>query len=47
MNDLYKPSKETVENAHINKIKYEEMYTESISDWQQQLNESIIEMKKK
>ena len=30
MDDLYKPSNEVVENAHINKEKYEEMYKESI-----------------
>ncbi len=32
MDDLYKPSNEIVENAHINKLKYEEMYKESISN---------------
>ncbi len=32
MDDLYKPSNKIVENAHINKLKYEEMYKESISD---------------
>ena len=32
MNDLYKPSNKIVENAHINKLKYEEMYKESISN---------------
>ncbi len=32
MDDLYKPSDKVVENAHINKVKYEEMYNESISD---------------
>ena len=31
MDDLYKPSNKIVENAHINKSKYEEMYKESIS----------------
>ena len=30
MDDLYKPSNKIVENAHINKLKYEEMYKESI-----------------
>ena len=30
MDDLYKPSNKIVENAHINKSKYEEMYKESI-----------------
>ena len=32
MDDLYKPSNKIVENAHINKSKYEEMYKESISN---------------
>ena len=32
MDDLYKPSNKIVENAHINKLKYEEMYKESISN---------------
>ena len=32
MDDLYKPSNKIVENAHINKFKYEEMYKESISN---------------
>ena len=32
MNDLYKPSNKIVENAHINKLKYEKMYKESISN---------------
>ncbi len=32
MDDLYKPSNNIVENAHINKLKYEEMYKESISN---------------
>ena len=32
MDDLYKPSDKIVENAHINKLKYEEMYKESISN---------------
>ena len=32
MENLYKPSNEIVENAHINKLKYEEMYKESISN---------------
>ena len=32
MDDLYKPSNKIVENAHINKLKYEEMYKKSISD---------------
>ena len=32
MDDLYKPSNEIVENAHINKLKYEEMYKDSISN---------------
>ena len=32
MYDLHKPSNEIVENAHINKLKYEEMYKESISN---------------
>ena len=32
MNDLYKPSDKIVENAHIDKTKYNEMYNESISD---------------
>ena len=32
MEDLYKPSNKIVENAHINKSKYEEMYKESISN---------------
>ena len=32
MEDLYKPSNKIVENAHINKSKYEEMYNESISN---------------
>jgi len=32
MDDLYKPSNKIVENAHINKPKYEEMYKESISN---------------
>ena len=32
MNDLYKPSNKIVENAHINRVKYDEMYNESISD---------------
>ena len=32
MDDLYKPSNKIVENAHINKLKYEEMYKETISD---------------
>ena len=32
MDDLYKPSDKIVENAHINKSKYEEMYKESISN---------------
>ena len=32
MDDLYKPSNKIVENAHINKLKYEEMYNESISN---------------
>ncbi len=32
MDDLYKPSNKIVENAHINKLKYEEMYEESISN---------------
>ena len=30
--DRYKPSNKIVENAHINKLKYEEMYKESISN---------------
>ena len=32
MNDLYKPSDKIVENAHIDKAKYNEMYNESISN---------------
>ncbi len=32
MNDLYRPSDKIVENAHIDKIKYNKMYNESISD---------------
>ena len=32
MDDLYKPSNKIVENAHINKSKYEKMYKESISN---------------
>ncbi len=32
MDDLYKPSNKIVENAHINKLKYEEMYKKSISN---------------
>ena len=32
MDDLYKPSDKIVENAHINKLKYEKMYKESISN---------------
>ena len=32
MDDLYKPSDKIVDNAHINKSKYEEMYKESISN---------------
>ena len=32
MDDLYKPSNKIIENAHINKSKYEEMYKESISN---------------
>ncbi|MFL2822170.1 MAG: acetate--CoA ligase [Alphaproteobacteria bacterium] len=32
MDDLYKPSNKIVENAHINKSKYEDMYKESISN---------------
>ena len=32
MDDLYKPSDKIVENAHIDKAKYKEMYNESISD---------------
>ena len=32
MDDLYQPSNKIVENAHINKLKYEEMYKESISN---------------
>ena len=32
MDDLYKPSDKIIENAHINKSKYEEMYKESISN---------------
>ena len=32
MDDLYKPSNKIVEIAHINKLKYEEMYKESISN---------------
>jgi hypothetical protein len=32
MDDLYKPSNKIVENAHINKSKYEEMYKESVSN---------------
>ena len=32
MDDLYKPSNKIVENAHINRLKYEEMYKESISN---------------
>ena len=32
MDDLYKPSNKIVENAHINKLKYEKMYKESISN---------------
>ena len=32
MDDLYKPSNKIVENAHINKLRYEEMYKESISN---------------
>ncbi len=32
MDDLYKPSNKIVENAHINKLKYEDMYKESISN---------------
>ena len=32
MDDLYKPSNKIVDNAHINKLKYEEMYKESISN---------------
>ncbi|MDC3096125.1 acetate--CoA ligase [Alphaproteobacteria bacterium] len=32
MDDLYEPSNKIVENAHINKLKYEEMYKESISN---------------
>ena len=32
MDDLYKPSNKIVDNAHINKSKYEQMYKESISN---------------
>ena len=32
MDDLYKPSNKIVENAHIIKLKYEEIYKESISN---------------
>ena len=32
MDDLHKPSNKIVENAHINKLRYEEMYKESISN---------------
>ena len=45
MDDLYKPSNKIVENAHINKSKYEEMYKESISNpikfWVNMENELI------
>ena len=47
MDDLYKPSNKIVENAHINKSKYEEMYKESISNpikfWSEHLSYELLQ----